>query len=630
MSRARERPLPAKMPFEPTFLLLLLGIAVVLFVTGWLSMEVTSIGIIVALAVSGILEPNEALSGFSSPATITVVGMLVLSAGLDRAGIVDYAARVLSMGTRAGLRGLLVVLAIPAIGFSAFMNNTPVVALMIPIALTLARKARVAPSRILLPLSYFSILGGTCTLFGTSTNILVDALYKEGGGPGFAVFEFAPLGMIFVAVGMGYVLLLAPRTLPDRTAMADLLAVQAPGRFVTEIVLREGSRYLGKRLSEAFPEDQDVNTLQLVRGEEALLQPHPELQLQAGDVLFVESTARNLNHLFSDPEWEPGTAVADAERVEVHTMLSGEIPAAQDALSTTDPKETERIHAVDLRMAEAVLTPTSRFLDRRVRDLGLNRKHNIQVLALRRRGRQHQYQLRELRLSAGDVLLVQGEPDALRQINDDGDFLLIEGVESTLTFPHKAPIAAAILVGVVMAATLGLAPIVFLALAGIGLMLATKCLDVRAAVRAIEPRILLLLASTIPLGYAISKVGLAEKAATELVRWVGTENPWLLIGTLYLLTNFMTELLSNNATAVLLAPIALSLSAQLGVDAKPLLIAIAFGASASFSTPIGYQTNTLVMGPGGYRVTDYIRFGLPLNIIMAIAATFLIPVLWPL
>ena len=584
-----------------------------------------------ALATSGILAPHEALSGFSSPATITVIGMLVLSAGLDRAGIVDYAARLLSTGSRSGLSRLLVVLAIPALGFSAFMNNTPVVALMIPVALTLARRAQLAPSRVLLPLSYFSILGGTCTLFGTSTNILVDALYREGGGPGFSVFEFAPLGLVFVGVGMVYVLLLAPHSLPDRTAMADLLAVQAPGRFVTEIVLREGSRYLGLRLSEAFPSDQDVNTLQIVRREEAMLRPDPDLTLEAGDVLFVESTARNLHHLFSDPEWEPGSAVADAERVEVHTMLSGELPAAQAAQSDgDDSKGTERIQTVDLRMAEAVLTPTSRFLQRRVRDLGLNRKHNIQVLALRRRGKQHQYQLRELRLSAGDVLLVQGEPDALRQINEDGDFLLIEGVESTLTFPQKAPIAAAILLGVVAAATLGLAPIVFLALAGIALMLATKCLDIRAAVRAVEPRILLLLAATIPLGAAISKVGLAEKAAMEIVRFVGTEHPWLLIGTLYLLTNVLTELLSNNATAVLLAPIALSLSTQLQVDAKPLLIAIAFGASASFSTPIGYQTNTLVMGPGGYRVTDYLRFGLPLNVIMAVTATLLIPLFWPL
>ena len=228
------------------------------------------------------------------------------------------------------------------------------------------------------------------------------------------------------------------------------------------------------------------------------------------------------------------------------------------------------------------------------------------------------------------MLLVQGEPQSLRVVHEEGDFLLIEGVEKTLTFPEKAPIALGILLLVVLLASLGIAPIVFLALLGIAAMLATRCIDNRSLMRAIDPSVLLLLAGTIPLGMALKNVGLADKAGQLLVNLVGAGNPWLLVAALYLVTNLMTELFSNNATAVLLAPIAMGIAQQLGIDAKPLLIAIAFGASASFSTPIGYQTNTLVMGPGGYRFIDYLRFGLPLNLLMAATASLLIPVFWPL
>lgn len=617
---------------DAALLLVLLVLAIVLFATQVVRIEVTALGLIVALPVLGILEPAEALSGFSSPATLTVASMLVLSAGLERAGVVDYGARLLSRPGVKGVRGLLLVLALPAFVFSAVINNTPVVALMIPVALTLARRAKVAPSKLLLPLSYFSILGGTCTLFGTSTNILVDALYRESGGPGFGVFEFTPLGIVYLGIGLAYVLIFAPRLLPERAALADLLAVQAPGRFVTEVVLRPESRHVGRPLGQVFPADRDVSVLQVVREEEALLKPAEGLVLESGDVLYVESTARALGHLFADPEIERGTAVADDERVPLHALLAGVVPGNQVELleqaSATEPP-TERIGRVDLRVAEAVVTPNSRFVGRRVRDLGLNRKHGVQVLAIRRLGRQHQYRLRDLRLNAGDVLLVQGEPASLRLVHEEGDVLLVEGVERTLTFPEKAPLACAILAAVIGLAALGVAPIVLLALGGVGALLATRCIETRDALRAMELDVLLLLAGTIPLGLALERVGLASSAAAWLVGAVEGHGPWLIVGGVYLFTSLFTEILSNNAAAVLVTPIALGVATQLGIDPKPLLIAVAFGASASFATPIGYQTNALVMGPGGYRFLDYVRFGLPLNLVLAVAAAFLIPVFWP-
>lgn len=615
---------------DTTLLLLLLATAILLFVTQVVRIEVTAVFLIVTLALTGILEPAEALSGFSNPATITVASMLVLSAGLERAGVVDYGVRLLSRGAGSGVRRLLVLIALPTITFSAFINNTPVVALMIPVVLSLSRRAGVATSKVLIPLSYFSILGGTCTLFGTSTNILVDALYRQHGGPGFGVFEFTPMGLVFVACGAVYILILAPRLLPERAGFSELLAVQAPGRFITEVVLKPGSRHIGRALEQVFPPDRDVTVMQVVRDEEALLSPPADLVLRELDVVYVESTARALQHLFADPELERGTAVADEERIPLHSFLAGEFRPPKGLLEKEDDASTDRVSRVDLRLAEAVVTPNSRFIGQRVRTLGLSRKYGVGVLAIRRLGRQHQYRLRDLRLHAGDVLLVQGEPSALRVVHDEGDVLLVEGVESTLTFPEKAPLAAGILALVVLLAAAGVAPIVVLALGGVGLMLLSRCIDIRSAARAVEPDVLLLLAGTIPLGLAIEKVGVAAWVAEALVGLGGANAPWVILGVLYFSTSAATEILSNNATAVLMTPIALGLAERLGIDPKPLLVAIAFGASASFATPLGYQTNALVMGPGGYRFLDYLRIGLPLNLMLACVATFTIPCFWPL
>jgi len=584
-------------------LAIIVVLTLVLLITQLVRIEIVALGVIAVLGLSGLLTPGEALSGFSSTATLTVAAMLVLSAGLERTGVVDYIGNLLARRIQGSATTMLLLIALPTAVLSAFMNNTAIVALMIPVTLTLARKTGLSASKLLIPISYLSILAGTCTLIGTSTNILVDSLYRESGGPGFGMFEFSALGLLYLLIGGVYVILVVPRLLPHRTALAQLMSDDVPGQFVTEVTIPENSRLVERPIHEAFGDDQETRVLELIRKEQVTLGPDRETLIEADDVLLIEGTARTIHEMIDQGKVLQGTAVSDSERVPISRF--------------------------DLRMVEAVVAPNSTFLYRRVQDLGLSRRLGIQVLAVRRLGRHHQYNLREFRLQSGDVLLLQGKREALRGLRDEGEVLLIEGVERTLTFTRKAPLAIAIMLVVVILAALDVAPIALLALAGVGAMLLTGCLTLQRATRALDSSVLLLLAGMIPLGVAMEKTGLALLIANSVVNLAGPLGPTVLIGSFYLLTSVLTAVLSNNASAVLLTPICLSVAASMGIDPKPLLVAVTFGASASFATPIGYQTNMMVMGPGGYLVRDYLRAGLPLNIVLCIVATIFIPLLWP-
>lgn len=578
-------------------------VTLLLLVTQRVRIEIVAIGVIAVLGLTGLLEADEALSGFSNSATLTVAAMLVLSAGLQRTGVVDYIGNLLVGRARGDITTILLLIAVPTALFSAFMNNTAIVALMIPVTLTLARRTGLSASKLLIPISYLSILAGTCTLIGTSTNILVDSLYRQSGGPGFGMFEFSGLGLLYLAIGGLYVVLVAPRLLPHRTALAELMDSEEAGQFVTEVTVPEKSRLVGRPIKETFGDDKDIRVLELIRNENVTLGPSPDTEMQADDVLLIEGTARTIHEIIDQRKVMQGTAVSDKERV--------------------------TISRIDLRMVEAVVAPNSRFRHRRVRNLGLSRRSGIHVLAVRRLGKHHQYNLREFRLQPGDVLLLQGQREALRGLQDDGEVHLIEGVESTLTFTRKAPIAIGILLSIVVLASFDVAPISLLSIAGVGAMLFTGCLTLPHATRSLDTSVLLLLAGMIPIGLAMEKTGLATAMADWVVTVAGPLGPIALIGAFYILTSILTATLSNNAAAVLLVPICLSVATSAGIDPKPLLVAVTFGASASFATPIGYQTNTMVMGPGGYLVRDYLKVGLPLNLVMCVVATVFIPIFWP-
>lgn len=591
---------------EQLIFAVILVISVTLFVTRWIPYEATSAFIMGSLALTGILTPTQAFSGFSNPATITIAAMFVLSAALIRTGSLEYLIRLIRRGSRGTLSGLVVMLSLVVGLASAFLNNTPVVVMIIPVTLALARHAEIQPSKVLLPVSYFAILGGTCTLIGTSTNLLVDQAYRSYGGPGFGIFEFAPLGICYFALGTVYILFTYRRLLPDRSPLSSLLPRDRGATFVTELIVGGEAELVGRPLRDVLPPGrEDVRLLEIVRGEQVIFAGAALGEsVEPGDSLIVEGTPQGIAQFIDKSGVRIASVVEDEKRVEVRQM--------------------------DLSIAEAVVLPDSPYVGRAVSNLGLNRLYGVKIMGVQRHGLQHRYHLRGMQVKGGDVLLLQADRRGLDALRETGAVMVVEGVEKLLVNPRGAPVAIGVLLGVIALATAGVSSLAILAVGGVGVLLATRTLRPREAVAALDAPVLLLIAGTIPLGLALEKTGTAGMLVNQLVGMLGGLGPTAVLSGFYLLTSVLSSFLSNNAAALLMSPLALGVATALGVDVRPFLLAIAFGASASFATPVGYQTNLIVMGPGGYTFGDYFRFGLPLNILLWIAATFLIPVFWPL
>jgi len=601
------------MTVEILLVLLVTGGAVWLFVTEKFRADLVALMVLGALVVIGLFQhlvswirperwitPEEGISGFSNPATITVAAMFVLSAGLQKTGAVAFAARALKRLTN--FPAVLLLAMMLAVGVvSAFINNTAAVAVFLPLVLAVCAGGKVSASKLLIPLSFASQFGGVCTLIGTSTNLLVSSISERAGRGTFAMFEFAPLGVVMLGAGTLYLLLFSRWLLPDRRG-AQLTENYQLGDYITELRVLPGSKLTGQTVAASeFGRKEDVTVMEIRRDEQTLFAPLHET-IQAGDVLLVRGGASEL--MDTKAAWK--------------LELEPEFKLKDEALE-----------AKDLQLAEVLIAPRSNLIDRTLAGVEFRRRHNAIVLAIQARQQTVREKLNQVRLQFGDALLLLGPKEELARLRGDPNFLVLEQVEEPSLRRAKIPMALSIIAAVVALAAFNVMPILVSSIIGCIALVVSRCLTLEEAYSAIDWKVIFLLAGVLPLGLAMEKSGAAQLLAQSTLGQAGAFGPVVVLAVLYLLTAVLTEFMSNNATAVLVAPIALSTAATLGVDAKPLLMAVCFAASTSFATPVGYQTNTMVFHPGGYRYADFMRIGIPLNLIFWALAVYFIPKFWP-
>lgn len=566
--------------------------AAALFISERLRVDVIALMVLSALLVLGLVGPQDALSGFSSEATITVAAMFVLSAGLSRSGALLGLGRQLARVRNPWVM-LGVVLAVVG-PVSAFINNTAAVAIFLPLLLAAAIASRRAPSKFLIPLSYVAQMGGVCTLIGTSTNLLVDGMAKRAGEPGFTLFEFSELGLVFLGVGVVYLLVAGPFLLPEREAPA-LPGSGEIGKYVTELRVPTGSALIGRTVADVRAmESHRVYVLELIRGDEKHWAPR-STAIHADDRLLVQG------------EWPNLIAFADAHGLRVDAVPQGDRGV----------------------LVEAMVAPNSRLEGRSLADVSLPEQHQSQVIAIYRRGQRVADQLRSLPLTAGDLVMLNVPDRELPDLRRDPALVVVSERNEQRIDWRRALTSVAVMVAVVGLAVAGVMPIVESALLGCIALVLLRCLEPDEAYAAIDWRVIVLLAGVFPLGVAMTDSGLAKLIVDHTLAPIGAFGPLAALAALYLVTATLTEFMSNNAAAVLLTPIALGTAASLGVDAKPMLVAVMFAASMAFATPVGYQTNTMVYTAGGYRFSDFVKIGLPLNVLYFALAVWLIPHYFP-
>ncbi len=585
---------------EIAAILLIVVVAVVLFATERVPVDVVALLVLAALLVCGVLTTGEGLVGFGNPATVTVAAMFVLSAGLSQTGALDAVGRALIRHGRGEAWQMALVMGVAA-ALSPFINNTAVVAVFLPLVVSAAKSRKVAPSKLLIPLSFASQFGGVCTLVGTSTNLVVNAFAEGAGLRGFSLFEFAGLGAIMVAAGMLYFLVVGRRLLPDRRP-TELTEAYDLGEYITELRVMPGSPLVGKTVAQSkLGEAHDITVLEILRGERAIWSPRA-VAIREGDVLLARGEVKELFKLkdATGLELEPQFRLEDAS-------LSGD--------------ETE--------LVEAVVAPRSGLVGRTLRGADFYWRYKAIVLALHRRGHALRKQLASVRLRVGDALLLLGPKEAIARVREDENFILLEPRRDVAVDRRRAPLALGIVGSVMLLVALDLLPVATAALLGCAAMALSRCIRTEDAYRAIDWRVILLLAGVFPLGLAIEKTGAARMLVDGALGIARGAPPEAVLCGLYILTAVLTEVMSNNAAAAILAPVAISTAAGLGLDPRPFLVAVAFAASTSFATPVGYQTNTMVYNAGGYRFADFLRVGVPLNILFCALATIFIPRFWP-
>ncbi|QDU55772.1 SLC13 family permease [Aeoliella mucimassa] len=553
------------------------------------------------LALTGVITTKEAVAGFSNTGMLTVGFLFVVAAGLRETGVLNHVGMRL-LGSSSDDRSVLKRLAAVVIPSSAFLNNTPIVAMLMPVVVDWCRQRRVSPSKLLIPLSYLAILGGTCTLIGTSTNLVVHGLMLQHGLPGMGLFELGAVGLPYAVVGVIYMLTIGRRLLPERTELLEQLG-NSRREYVVEMLVQPGSKLLGKTVESAGLRNlHGLYLIEIERTGDLLSPASPDEVLQASDRLVFAGIISSVVELQKIP---------------------GLVPMADGLSGDTAREQSHR------RLAEVVVSDSSRLVGRTIREADFRAAYGAVVVAAHRGGSRIESKLGDIRLQAGDTLLLQTPPHFARAYRNDPAFYLVSDVDDYRPFrSHRAWIAGILLCLLIVLMATGIVDTLIAAALVAVAMVLTGCISASEARSSIEWQVLVTIASAFAVGIALENSGVAGQVASGLVEATRGFGPIAALLCIYLLASILTELITNNAIAILLFPICLETAALLEVDSRPFLMALALAASASFMTPIGYQTNLMVYGPGGYRFGDYLRVGAPLNLLLAGVAALLIPWAW--